>query len=124
MEKNWKTNENRLQHRTAYGDDYKYIKTKIKTYKDSIITNFYNKKGSKKIPEDKILHKCLSVIILDSIIYAYEKYYLKVFLEECKYMKENIKTKNYIDMELKSESDIDSDSDNDIDIDIDIYKEE
>ena len=26
----------------------KYIKTKIKTYKDSITTNFYNKKGSKK----------------------------------------------------------------------------
>ena len=40
----------------------------------------------------------------------------KIFLEECKYAKENIKTKNYIDNELKSESD--SDSDNDIDIDI------
>ena len=26
----------------------KYIKTKIKTYRDSITTNFYNKKGSKK----------------------------------------------------------------------------
>ena len=36
---------------TTYGDDDddKYIKTKIKTYKDSIITNFYNKNGSKKI---------------------------------------------------------------------------
>ena len=32
-------------------------------------------------------------------------------LEECKYAKENIKTKNYIDKELKSESDSDSDSD-------------
>ena len=32
-------------------------------------------------------------------------------------MKENIKTKNYIDEELKSESDSDSDSDNDTDID-------
>ena len=32
-------------------------------------------------------------------------------------MQEKIKTKNYIDEELKSESD--SDSDNDIDIDID-----
>ena len=61
--------------KTAYDDDDKYIKTKIKTYKDSIITNSYNKKGSKKIPEEKIPHKCLSVIILDSIIYAYEKYY-------------------------------------------------
>ena len=34
-------------------------------------------------------------------------------------MKENIKTKNYIDMELESESDSDSDSDNGIYIDID-----
>ena len=30
--------------KTTYGDDNKYIKTKIETYKDSIITNFYNKK--------------------------------------------------------------------------------
>ena len=59
------------------------------------------------------------IIILDSILYAYEKYYSQIFLEECKYMKENIKTKNYVDEELKSESDSDSDNyrDNDIDID-------
>ena len=31
-----------------YGVDDKCIKTKIKTYKDSITTNFYNKKDSKK----------------------------------------------------------------------------
>ena len=80
-------------------------------------TNFYNINGSKKIPEEKVAHKCLSIIILDSIIYAYEKYYPQVFLEECKYTKENIKTKNYIDNELKSESDSDSDIDSDIDID-------
>ena len=110
--------------KTTYGDNDKYIKTKIKTYNDSIITNFYNKKVSKKIPEEKIPHKCLSIIILDSIIYAYEKYYPQVFLEECKYVKENIKTKHYIDMELKSESDTDSDNDSDNDIDIDIYNEE
>ena len=53
--------------KTTYGDDDKYIKTKTKTYKDSIITNFYNRKGSKKIPEEKIPHKYLSIIILDSI---------------------------------------------------------
>ena len=106
--------DNYFNTKTTYGDDDKY-KSKIKTYKDSIITNFYNKKGSKKIPEEKIPHKCLSVIILDSIIYAYEKYYPQIFLEECKYAKENIKTKNYIDEELKSESDIDTNSDSDID---------
>ena len=80
-------------------------------YKDSIITNFYNKKGYKKIPEEKIPHKCFSVIILDSIIYAYGKYYPQVFLEECKYVQKKIKTNKYIDEELKSESDSDSDSD-------------
>ena len=104
---------------TYSDDDDKYIKAKIKTYKNNITTNFYNKKGSKKVPEEKIPHKCLSIIILDSVIYAYEKYHPQIFLEECKYVKENIKTKNYIDMELESESDSDSDSDNDIDIDID-----
>ena len=109
----------------TYGDDdNKYIKTKIKTYKDSIITNFYNKNGSKKIPEEKVPRKCLSIIILDSIIYAYEKYHLQIFLEECKYMKENVKTKNYIDMVLESESDADTDSDSDNGIYIDIDDEE
>ena len=59
------------------------------------------------------------MIILVFVIYAYEKYYPQIFLEEYKYAKENIKSKNYIDMELESESDSDSDNDNDIDIDID-----
>ena len=47
--------------KTTYGDDDddKYIKTKIKTYENNITTTFYNKKGSKKVPEEKILHKCL-----------------------------------------------------------------
>ena len=97
----------------TYRDDGKYIKTKIKTYEDNIITNFYNKKRSKKVPEEKIPHKCLSIMFLDSVLYAYEKYHPQIFLEECKYAKENIKTKNYIDKELKSESDSDSDSDGD-----------
>ena len=81
----------------TYGDDAKYIKTKIKTYEDNITANFYNKKEFKKVSEEKIPHKCLSKIILDTVLYAYEKYQPQIFLEECKYAKENIKTKNYID---------------------------
>ena len=50
-----------------------------------------------------------SIIILDSVLYASEKYHPQIFLE-CKYVKENMKTRNYIDTELKSESDGDSDS--------------
>ena len=52
------------------------------------------------------------------------KSYPQIFLEECKYVKENIKSKNYIDMELESESDSDSDSDSDNGIYIDIDNEE
>ena len=91
-------------------DDDKYIKTKIKTHKDSIITNFYNE----KIPEETVPYKCLSIIILESVLYTYEKYYPQTFLEECKYAKEKIKANNYIDteLELESESDIDTDIDN------------
>ena len=107
--------------KTTYGDDDKYIKTKIKTYKDSIITNFYNKNGSKKIPEENVPHKYLWIIILNSVIYAYEKFIYAY--EECKYMKENIKTKNYIDMELESESDSNSNSDSDNGIYVDIDNE-
>ena len=51
----WKKTEElmsiHLESETTYcDDDDNYIKTKIKTYKDSIIINFYNKNGSKKIP--------------------------------------------------------------------------
>ena len=90
----------------TYGDDDKYIKTK--TYEDNVTTNFYNKKGSKKVPEDKKLHKCLSIIILDSVLYVYGKYHPQILFKECNYVKKNkIKIKNYIDKELKSEFDRD-----------------
>ena len=79
----------------------KYIKTKIKTYKDSTNTNCYNKIVSKKVPREKIPHECLSIIIIDSVLYVYEKYYPEAFLEECKYAKTNVRTNNYIDKELK-----------------------
>ena len=39
----------------AYGDDIKYVKTKIKIYAGSVITNFHNKKMSK----EKAPCKCL-----------------------------------------------------------------
>ena len=39
--------------KTTYGDDDKYIKTKIKTYKDSIITNFIIKVGPRKYQKKK-----------------------------------------------------------------------
>ena len=88
-------------------DDDKYIKTKIKIYAGSIITNFHNK----EMPKEKAPCKCLSIIMLDSVIKANKKYYPQTLLEECKYEQEKIKMENLIDDDLeKSESD-ESDSD-------------
>ena len=87
-----------FEHQATYNDQY--IKTKIKRYKDCITTNFYDKTEFKEVTEEKVIHKCLSIIILDSVLYAYEKYCPQIFLEECKDIRQNIKPKNYIDMEL------------------------
>ena len=92
----------------VYGDDDKYIKTKIKIYADSIITNFHNK----KIPKEKAPCKCLSIIMLDSVIKAKKKYYPQTLLEECKYEQKKIKIENLIDDDLeKSLSDSEADND-------------
>ena len=37
-----------FESKPVYGDDDKYIKTKIKIYVDSMITNFHNKKYQKE----------------------------------------------------------------------------
>ena len=37
-----------FESKPVYGDDDKYIKTKIKKYTDRMITNFHNKKNAKR----------------------------------------------------------------------------
>ena len=96
----------------VHEDDDKYIKTKIKIYADSIITHFHNK----KMPKEKVPCKCLSIIILDSVIKANKKYYPETLLEECKYVQEKIKTENHIDEDLEK-SDSNDETEPDIDND-------
>ena len=43
----------------------------------SFITNFHNK----KMPKEKAPCKCLSIIMIDSVIKANKKYYPQTFLE-------------------------------------------
>ena len=70
----WKRVEKLLkidfESKTIYGDNDKYIKTKIKIYADSIITNFHNK----EIPQEKAPCKCLSIVMMYSVIKANKKY--------------------------------------------------
>ena len=114
----WQTTEGLMkinfESKPVYGDDDKFIKTKIKIYADSIITNFHNK----KMPKEKAPCKCLSIIMIDSVIKANKKYYPQTLLEECKYTQEKIKIENYMKEDLE-DSDSDSDSNNDTESDID-----
>ena len=95
----------------VYSDDNKYMKTKIKIYGNSVITNFHNK----KIPKEKEPCKCLSIIIIDSVIKSNKNFYPQTLLEECKYVREKIKTETYIDEGLDSDSNDETESDIDND---------
>ena len=107
-----------FESKPVYGEDVKYIKTKIKMYAGSLITNFHNK----KMPKEKAPCKCLSIITIDSVIKPNKKYYPQIFLEECKYIQEKITIENYINEDLEnsaSDSESDSDSNNEAQSDID-----
>ena len=62
----------------------------MQTYADITITNFHNK----KMPKEKLPCKCLPIIILDYVIESDENYFRQTFLEECKYVEENVKFEN------------------------------
>ena len=97
----------------VYGDKDKYIKTKIKMHEDRVNTNFQ----SKKVPKENASYKCLSLIVLDSVIRVDKKYCPRTFLEECKYVIRKNKIENLIndDLDLSSSDEFDNESDNEID---------
>ena len=120
--KRWKTIKDLLgtefDSEPVYGDTDSYIKTKVKMYDNKVNTNFQGK----ETPKGDSSYKYLSLIMLDSVVKVGKKYYPKVFLEECKYVKRKNKMFNYINDDLEmtssddhdelySESDSDSDSD-------------
>ena len=114
----WKRTEKLLRitfdSKHVYGDDEKHIKTKIKTNGDSVITSFH----SKKTPKQKAPCRCLSIIMLDSVIKAKKKYYPQTLLGECKYEQKRIKIENLTDDDL-AKSEYDSDSNDEAESDID-----
>ena len=66
----------------VYGDADSYIKTKIRKYDNKVNTNFHNE----EIPKGDFSYKCLSLIMLDSVVKVGKKHYPQVCLEECKYV--------------------------------------
>ena len=101
----------------VHGDNDKYIKTKIKIYKDRVNTNFQGK----KVPKENTSYKFPSLIMLDSFIRLNKKYYPQIFLKDCKYVIRKNKMENLVnddlDLSLSDESDneFDNESNNETD---------
>ena len=79
--------------------EYKYLKTKVKEYDGAM--------GKLK---ENIHYTSIACITIDSVAKMDEKYFPRVYLEECKYKTKKIKTSRFINSELDSDSD-DDDSD-------------
>ena len=62
MEKNSNFVGKKIDSEPVYGDNDKYIKTKIRIDGDKVNTNFQGK----KIPKENASCKCISIIMLDS----------------------------------------------------------
>ena len=84
-------------------------------YEGRVNTNFQGK----KFPKENASHKCLSLIVLDSVIRANKKYSPQTLLEECKYIIRKNKMENLINenLDLSSSEESDIESDNEIDSD-------
>ena len=89
--------------------EYKYLKTKVKEYDGMIKTNFLGN-GMRK---ENIHYTSIACITIDSVMKIDEKYFVQVYLEECKYKIKKIQTPRFISTELKSDSDLDHDCDDD-----------
>ena len=61
--------------------DYRYIKTKIRTYGDNVPTNF----PSLNVPEDNIEFESFRVISIESLLVYQSKCYLQVYLNNYAY---------------------------------------
>ena len=95
----------------SYGDNDKYVKTKIKIYGGSVNANFQGK----KMPKEKVPCKPSSIILLESVVKAKKKYYPPTLLRERKYKPKKIKMENLIDDDLEKASSDESDNEDDND---------
>ena len=95
--------------------EYKYLKTKVREYDGVIKTNFLGN----DVPKENMHYTCIACITIDSVMKMNKKYFLQVYLEECKYKIKKIQMSRFINAELDSDSDSDDDNDSDNDSDDD-----
>ena len=98
----------------VYGDNDKYIKTKITIYYNNVNTNF----RGQNVLKENASYKCFSLIMLDSVMKVKKKYYPQTMLEEFKYQTRKTKIENLATDELdlsSSDDEVDSDPENESD---------
>ena len=78
-------------------------------YGDRVNTNFQGK----KVHKENASYKCLSLIMLDSVIRVNKKYYPQTLLEESKYVTRKNKMENLINNDLSLSSSDESDNESD-----------
>ena len=61
--------------------DDKYIKTKVKTFNNTINTLL----SGDEIPKKRNPYACISAICIDSVLKADRKNYPQVYIKQCKY---------------------------------------
>ena len=81
--------------------DDKYIKTKVKTFNNSINTLF----SGDNIPKERNHYICIAAICIDSILRVNNKNYPQVCLEQCKYKVKKRELTSFIDDEVILSSD-------------------
>ena len=99
--------------------EYKYLKTKVREYDGVIKILFLNN----SMPKENMHYTCIACITIDSAMKMGKKYFLQVYLEECKCKIKKIQMSRFINVELKSDSDYYSDDDSNYDSDDDNYSD-
>ena len=69
------------------------MKTKIRTYSDKVNTKFHGL----NVPEDDIECESFTVISVNSLLVYENKYYLKVYLDNCAYKSGTKEMTDYLD---------------------------
>ena len=87
--------------------DNKYIKTKVKTFNNTINKLF----SGDEIPKEKIHYVCILATCIDSVLRADKKNYPQVYLEQCNYKIKKRELVSFIDDEVNLNSDDSDDSD-------------
>ena len=81
--------------------DEKYIKTRVNTFVDKVITKFTDNEMSKGI----IFIVCIAAICVDSVIKLEKENYPQVNLEQCKFRLKKKKDIDLFDDQLEDSSD-------------------